>query len=181
MIVLSRNGAPDPLSRRLPRGRMLRSAPPAHGHSAHRPDGETGRRKGLKIPQPQGYAGSTPAPGTNAEPSLFTQGRLFHVGLRAPESSISAVNASSAWGIHFSASAGSEGSDRARLLKRDLMRSAKARACCQWRTASFLAARGSRRPVAKSPPSRRAFSCAAPRDRAFSGGGRMPAYDKKLS
>jgi hypothetical protein len=30
-----------------------------------RPDGETGRRKGLKIPRPQGYAGSIPAPGTN--------------------------------------------------------------------------------------------------------------------
>jgi hypothetical protein len=29
-----------------------------------RPDGETGRRKGLKIPRPQGYAGSIPAPGT---------------------------------------------------------------------------------------------------------------------
>ena len=28
------------------------------------PDGETGIRKGLKIPQPKGYAGSTPAPGT---------------------------------------------------------------------------------------------------------------------
>ncbi len=28
------------------------------------PDGETGIRKGLKIPRPQGYAGSTPAPGT---------------------------------------------------------------------------------------------------------------------
>src|SRR5690349_2583377 len=28
------------------------------------PDGEIGRRKGLKIPHPHGYAGSTPAPGT---------------------------------------------------------------------------------------------------------------------
>ena len=29
-----------------------------------RPDGETGRRKGLKIPHPQGYVGSSPTPGT---------------------------------------------------------------------------------------------------------------------
>src|SRR6056297_1628593 len=29
-----------------------------------RPDGEIGRRKGLKIPRPQGCAGSSPAPGT---------------------------------------------------------------------------------------------------------------------
>ena len=29
-----------------------------------RPDGETGRRKGLKIPHPQGYVGSIPTPGT---------------------------------------------------------------------------------------------------------------------
>ena len=29
------------------------------------PDGETGRRKGLKIPHPQGYPGSIPGPGTN--------------------------------------------------------------------------------------------------------------------
>jgi hypothetical protein len=29
------------------------------------PDGETGRRKGLKIPHPKGYAGSIPAPGTS--------------------------------------------------------------------------------------------------------------------
>ena len=28
------------------------------------PDGETGRRKGLKIPHPQGYDGSIPSPGT---------------------------------------------------------------------------------------------------------------------
>ncbi len=28
------------------------------------PGGETGRRKGLKIPRPNGCAGSTPAPGT---------------------------------------------------------------------------------------------------------------------
>ena len=28
------------------------------------PGGETGRRKGLKIPRPYGCAGSTPAPGT---------------------------------------------------------------------------------------------------------------------
>src|SRR5215212_1536274 len=31
---------------------------------SRRPGGETGRRKGLKIPRPQGHAGSTPAPGT---------------------------------------------------------------------------------------------------------------------
>ena len=31
------------------------------------PGGETGRRKGLKIPRPYGCAGSTPAPGTNPE------------------------------------------------------------------------------------------------------------------
>ena len=46
---------------------MLRCAGfPAHDPPAHeaRPDGETGRRKGLKIPQPRGYAGSIPAPGT---------------------------------------------------------------------------------------------------------------------
>ena len=36
-----------------------------------RPDGEIGRRKGLKIPRPLGRAGSTPAPGTS-----------FHAGLR---------------------------------------------------------------------------------------------------
>lgn len=30
-----------------------------------RPGGGTGRRKGLKIPRPQGHAGSIPAPGTN--------------------------------------------------------------------------------------------------------------------
>ena len=30
-----------------------------------RPDGETGRRKGLKIPRPRGHAGSIPAPGTS--------------------------------------------------------------------------------------------------------------------
>ena len=29
------------------------------------PDGEIGRRKGLKIPRPQGHAGSIPAPGTS--------------------------------------------------------------------------------------------------------------------
>ena len=33
------------------------------------PDGETGIRKGLKIPRPQGHAGSTPAPGTTEEGS----------------------------------------------------------------------------------------------------------------
>ena len=30
------------------------------------PGGETGRRKGLKIPHPRGYAGSIPAPGTHS-------------------------------------------------------------------------------------------------------------------
>src|SRR5512142_1320306 len=36
---------------------------------AARPGGETGIRKGLKIPRPQGHAGSSPAPGTrNARP-----------------------------------------------------------------------------------------------------------------
>src|SRR5690606_1003487 len=30
---------------------------------ARRPDGETGRRKGLKIPRPQGHVGSIPTPG----------------------------------------------------------------------------------------------------------------------
>ena len=30
------------------------------------PDGETGRRKGLKIPHPRGYVGSIPTPGTSA-------------------------------------------------------------------------------------------------------------------
>jgi hypothetical protein len=34
------------------------------------PDGETGRRRGLKIPQPQGYAGSSPAPGTRKNNGL---------------------------------------------------------------------------------------------------------------
>ena len=28
------------------------------------PGGETGKRKGLKIPRPHGFAGSSPAPGT---------------------------------------------------------------------------------------------------------------------
>src|SRR5690606_36523700 len=31
-----------------------------------RPGGETGRRKGLKIPHPKGYVGSIPTPGTSA-------------------------------------------------------------------------------------------------------------------
>src|SRR6185312_14037030 len=31
-----------------------------------RPDGGTGRRMGLKIPGPQGHAGSNPAPGTTS-------------------------------------------------------------------------------------------------------------------
>ena len=40
------------------------------------PGGETGRRKGLKIPRPNGRAGSSPAPGTiyfasNTTPSFF--------------------------------------------------------------------------------------------------------------
>ena len=34
---------------------------------AQGPDGETGRRKGLKIPRPQGHVGSIPTPGTNAD------------------------------------------------------------------------------------------------------------------
>ena len=38
-------------------------------HLYFRPDGEIGRRKGLKIPRPLGRAGSTPAPGTNISPS----------------------------------------------------------------------------------------------------------------
>ncbi len=32
----------------------------------HSPDGEIGRRRGLKIPPPQGDAGSIPAPGTTS-------------------------------------------------------------------------------------------------------------------
>ena len=47
---------------------MLASPPSAASactlRSCPRPGGETGRRKGLKIPPPQGDAGSTPAPGT---------------------------------------------------------------------------------------------------------------------
>jgi hypothetical protein len=31
------------------------------------PDGETGRRKGLKIPRPQGHVGSIPTPGTTRQ------------------------------------------------------------------------------------------------------------------
>jgi hypothetical protein len=56
---------------------MLRFAPlaplaPRVQRLAHiRPDGETGRRKGLKIPRPQGYAGSIPALGTNKYSELM--------------------------------------------------------------------------------------------------------------
>ncbi len=39
---------------------------PRQARYAPRPGGETGIRKGLKIPRPQGHAGSTPAPGTRA-------------------------------------------------------------------------------------------------------------------
>ena len=31
----------------------------------NRPGGETGKRRGLKIPRPRGLAGSKPAPGTS--------------------------------------------------------------------------------------------------------------------
>lgn len=35
------------------------------GNAPYRPDGETGRREGLKIPFPQGSPGSSPGPGIN--------------------------------------------------------------------------------------------------------------------
>src|SRR5687767_1168695 len=38
--------------------------PASKAQAGPRPGGETGRRKGLKIPRPQGRAGSSPAPGT---------------------------------------------------------------------------------------------------------------------
>jgi hypothetical protein len=45
---------------------MLRSRACSRSSGKYpRPDGEIGRRKRLKISQPQGYAGSIPAPGTN--------------------------------------------------------------------------------------------------------------------
>jgi hypothetical protein len=37
----------------------------ASGNMPAGPDGETGIRKGLKIPRPQGHVGSIPTPGTN--------------------------------------------------------------------------------------------------------------------
>ena len=36
-----------------------------HSHKRDCPGGGTGRRKGLKIPRPNGRAGSRPAPGTS--------------------------------------------------------------------------------------------------------------------
>src|SRR5208337_4676169 len=38
---------------------------PASKETANSPDGEIGRRSGLKIRRPQGHGGSSPPPGTN--------------------------------------------------------------------------------------------------------------------
>ena len=49
------------------------------------PDGETGRRKGLKIPRPFGCAGSNPAPGTTTTISKmrdFTTERRYGQAVR---------------------------------------------------------------------------------------------------
>ena len=45
-------------------GATTRTARPEYGNMGPGPGGETGIRMGLKIPRPQGHAGSTPAPGT---------------------------------------------------------------------------------------------------------------------
>ena len=55
---------------RKPEGKRARLLTPPHDArilNAPRPDGGTGRRKGLKIPEPQGCAGSIPALGTKLE------------------------------------------------------------------------------------------------------------------
>jgi hypothetical protein len=51
---------------------MLRSArlQPSSLEAASSPDGETGRRKRLKISRPQGHTGSIPVPGTNKNNEL---------------------------------------------------------------------------------------------------------------
>jgi hypothetical protein len=46
---------------------------------ACRPDGETGRHKGLKIPRLNGCAGSIPAPGTKSKNQLKSW--FFHFSL----------------------------------------------------------------------------------------------------
>jgi hypothetical protein len=48
------------------------------------PDGEIGRRKGLKIPHPQGYVGSSPTPGTRKG----EQGRLHKAGAQKRRQSL---------------------------------------------------------------------------------------------
>ena len=44
------------------------------------PDGEIGRRSGLKIRRPQGHRGSSPLPGTNKTNDLDENGRLAEGG-----------------------------------------------------------------------------------------------------
>ena len=46
-------------------------------YSIPRRCGGTGRRKGLKIPRPQGHTGSSPVTGTTSEQALYRLLRLF--------------------------------------------------------------------------------------------------------
>src|SRR5690606_14674906 len=68
---------PTPASRfekpRLERGFFV---PAFSYHGRDGPDGETGRRKGLKIPRPQGHVGSIPTPGTRC---VYTVRTLLEV------------------------------------------------------------------------------------------------------
>src|SRR5690606_8871963 len=59
-----------PIKPRLERGFFV---PAFSYHGRDGPDGETGRRKGLKIPRPQGHVGSIPTPGTRkGEPMRYS-------------------------------------------------------------------------------------------------------------
>ena len=58
--------------------------PSRQARYAPRPGGETGIRKGLKIPRPQGHAGSTPAPGTRARDCARMTGQAAQQVHRRP-------------------------------------------------------------------------------------------------
>src|SRR5262245_65481957 len=74
------------------RGRRFDSDSRLHEPS---PGGETGRHKGLKIPRPQGHAGSTPAPGTTAKRTSKMTAKFFAAMLAALAALVS-ISASAA-------------------------------------------------------------------------------------